>query len=187
MKELPKDFEKNFDKTEADKIAVGDFVIYRTKDREFKGMKKEAKWVQGYVTMIQNEAGKVRFEGTDEGQVIGFNLRGKNWTANTSYITEIHKSNMPKDQFKKKAKKALDDQKPEREAKRKRIGEAEKVQLETDKQESKDLENKPDLLSTIQKELEAELNPEKKPEKKPRKTSKPTSQPRTKKTPTESS
>ncbi len=162
MKDLPEDFDKNFDKIKLEDIQVGDFIIYKAKERSFKGKDYPERWCQGYVSMRQNEVGKETFD-TDGGEVVGFKNRGILWTVNSKNVLEWHKSKKTKE-IREKATKRKKDTEPAREKKRQEKRKAEAEVLENDKEVAKDIEKNPDVIQTIRKEIEKELEEKKQPE-----------------------
>ncbi|MCE5329926.1 hypothetical protein LLG07_06310 [bacterium] len=103
MLEAPENYEENFEKISPSQIKIGDYILYLTKEREYKGNKYPQRWCQGYISLIPDEEkGRPRW-GDDYKLIYGFINRGRPWTIRTDNVLEFYKSKIDPKVFREKA------------------------------------------------------------------------------------
>jgi len=103
MLEAPENYEENFEKINPSNIKIGDYILYLTKEREYKGNKYPQRWCQGYISLIPDEErGRPKW-GDDYKNIFGFINRGRPWTINTNNVLEFYKSKLDPRIFREKA------------------------------------------------------------------------------------
>jgi hypothetical protein len=102
MLEAPENYEENFEKTTPSQIKIGDYILYLTKEREYKGNKYPQRWCQGYISLIPDEEkGRPKW-GDEYKNIFGFINRGRPWTINTNNVIEFYKSKLDPRIFREK-------------------------------------------------------------------------------------
>jgi hypothetical protein len=103
MLEAPENYEENFEKISPSQIKIGDYILYLTKEREYKGNKYPQRWCQGYISLIPDEEkGRPRW-GDEYKNIYGFINRGRPWTININNVIEFYKSKLDPKIFREKA------------------------------------------------------------------------------------
>lgn len=166
--EFPADIDDKdkWEKVTYDKLAVGDYIMYKTKPRTFRGKEHPVKINQGYVSLLQNEVGDAKWK-DQEGKVLGMKNYNVSWSNNTKDIDEMYRSLTTKTVRSKGLEKSTESL-PERQEEKRVIAKAKEEMKQKDKEESKKLEQDPDALQKLAKEIERELNPPAKRQRKSR-------------------
>ena len=165
MKELPEDFEKNFDKVNVDEIEVGDFIIYKTKsrpsynkvERKANGEMQPERYCQGYISMIPNDKGKELWK-NQEGTILGFKNRGISWTANSSNVLEFYKSKLSSEDLREASLKKAAEGRQRKQKKNIEEAKAEQVVGEENKKKSRKVELNPKQLEEINNEIQKDMD-----------------------------
>jgi len=165
MKELPSDFEKNFNEVKVNDIEVGDFIIYKTKsrkaynkvDKKANGELQPERYCQGYVSMIPNEKGKELWK-DQSGTILGFKNRGITWSVNSDNVIVFYKSKLTSEDMREESlKKAAEGRKRKQQDK---ITEA-KVEQEIGKdkkKQSRKVELSKEEFEKINEEIQKDMD-----------------------------
>lgn len=166
--EFPADIDDKdkWEKVTYDKLAVGDYIMYKVKPRTYKGKEHTEKINKGYVSLVQNEVGDALWKG-QEGKVLGMKNYNISWSNNTKDIDVMYRS-LTTEAVRSKGLEKSAESLPKRQEEKQVKEKAKEEMRQEDKKESKKLEQDPDTLQKIAKEIERELNPPAKRQRKSR-------------------
>jgi hypothetical protein len=102
MLEAPENYQENFEKINPSEIKIGNYILYLTKEREYKGNKYPQRWCQGYVSLIPDKEKGFERWGENYIKIFGFINRGRPWTINTDNVVEFYKSKLDPRIFREK-------------------------------------------------------------------------------------
>lgn len=165
MKELPSDFEKNFNEVKVNDIEVGDFIIYKTKsrpaynkvDKKANGELQPERYCQGYISMIPNDKGKELWK-DQSGTILGFKNRGITWSVNSNNVTEFYKSKLTSEDMREESLKKAAEGRKEKQKKRVEEAKAEEVIGKEKKKKSRKVELSVEEFAKLNEEIQKDMD-----------------------------